>query len=90
MLDFTALTLSSFNFTDDAQAELVRTFDLLERSGRKIWSSTEEFDDLGNQACFTGLLSKAFGGMNLGILHGRYASCKGWRRIGSPIRKELK
>ena len=44
MLDFTALTLSSFNFTDDAQAELVRTFDLLERSGRKIWSSTEEFD----------------------------------------------
>ena len=44
MLDFTALTLSSFNFTDDARAELVRTFDLFERGGRKIWGSTEEFD----------------------------------------------
>ena len=44
MLDLTALTLSSFNFIDDAQAELVRTFDLFERSGRRIWCSTEEFD----------------------------------------------
>ena len=38
MLDFTALTLSSFNFIDDAQAELVRTFDLL----RTQWSQNLE------------------------------------------------
>ena len=44
MLDLTALTLSSFNLIDDAHAEFVRTFDLFERSGRRIWRNTEEFD----------------------------------------------
>ena len=44
MLDLTALKLDSFNFIDDGQAELVRTFDLCERTGRKIWCSTEDFD----------------------------------------------
>ena len=44
MLDLAELKLSSFNFIDDAQAELVKIFDLAEDGHRRIWRSTEEFD----------------------------------------------
>ena len=44
LLDLAESTLKSFNFNAQAQIELVRCFNLIARSDRRIWCNTEEFD----------------------------------------------